>query len=157
MSKEQYFKDLEEIIHDVIYIGSSDSELQKEIETNMWCISISEEISNEVNLSDFSAFIMNVIANRQNQINHSNKQSGLIFYLWFDFMASQLRFNLISDSNKELPFRCKIQNVSEPDEIIDLFLKSNVYDEITQDTDTNENDTDNEYVLKVYTQYLDKQ
>ncbi|WP_433583302.1 hypothetical protein ACMX2M_16510 [Paenibacillus polymyxa] len=155
MSKEQYFKDLEEIIHDVIYIGSSDSELQKEIETNMWCISISEEMSNEVNLTDFRGFIMNVIANRQNQINRSNKQNGLIFYLWFDSMVSQLRFNLISDSNKELPFRCKIQNVSEPDEIIDLFLKSNVYGEITQGT--NENDADKEYVLKVYTQYLDKQ
>lgn len=155
MSKEQYFKDLEEIIHDVIYIGSSDSELQKEIETNMWCISISEEMSNKVNLTDFRGFIMNVIANRQNQINRSNKQNGLIFYLWFDSMVSQLRFNLISDSNKELPFRCKIQNVSEPDEIIDLFLKSNVYGEITQGT--NENDADKEYVLKVYTQYLDKQ
>ncbi|MCW3792851.1 hypothetical protein OM416_14770 [Paenibacillus sp. LS1] len=155
MSKEQYFKDLEEIIHDVIYIGTSDSELQKEIQMNMWCISISEEMSNEVSLIDFRGFIMDVIANRQNQINHSNNQRGMIFYLWFDSMASQLRFNLISDSNKKLPFRCKTQNVSEPDEIIDLFLKSNVYGEITQDT--NENDVDNEYVLKVYTQYLDKQ
>ncbi|WP_145146613.1 hypothetical protein [Paenibacillus xylanexedens] len=154
MSKEQYFKDLEEIIHDVIYIGTSDSELQKEIQMNMWCISISEEMSNEVSLIDFRGFIMDVIANRQNQINHSNNQRGMIFYLWFDSMASQLRFNLISDSNKELPFRCKIQNVSEPDEIIDLFLKSNVYGDIIQD---NENDADNEYVLKVYTQYLDKQ
>ncbi|MGN7411654.1 hypothetical protein [Paenibacillus sp. SAF-068] len=155
MSKEQYLKNLEEIIYDVMYIGSSDSELQKEIETNMWYISISEEMSNEVNLGDFRSFIMNVIANRQNQINRSNKQNGMIFYLWFDSMASQLRFNLISDSNRELPFRCKIQNVSELDEIIDLFLKSNVNGEITQDT--NENDADNEYVLKVYTQYLDKQ
>ncbi|WP_419891641.1 hypothetical protein [Paenibacillus xylanexedens] len=155
MSKEQYFKNPEEIIYDVIYIGSSNSELQKEIQTNMWCISISEEMSNEVSLSDFHGFIMNVIANRQNQINRSTMQSGMIFYLWYDFMASQLRFNLISDSNKELPFRCKIQNVSEPDEVIELFLKSNVYGEITQNT--NEKDGGDEYVLKVYTRYLDKQ
>ena len=41
MSKEQYFEDLQDIINDLIYIGSSEADLQVEIETNMWRISLS--------------------------------------------------------------------------------------------------------------------
>ncbi|MGG3280168.1 hypothetical protein [Paenibacillus solani] len=40
MNKDQYFKDLEEIITDKIFIGTSATDLQREIEVNSWRISI---------------------------------------------------------------------------------------------------------------------
>ncbi|SMF78867.1 hypothetical protein SAMN05661091_1623 [Paenibacillus uliginis N3/975] len=43
-SKEYYFKDLEEIITDPILIGSSEDELNEEIDNNMWRISFDAEL-----------------------------------------------------------------------------------------------------------------
>ncbi|AOZ90756.1 hypothetical protein [Paenibacillus crassostreae] len=47
----------------------------------------------------------------------------MIFYLWFDWMASQLRFNLISNVNEHLPFQCEIEILDSMEEIINEFLE----------------------------------
>jgi hypothetical protein len=78
MNKDEYFENLEEIITDQLYIGSSESDIQKEIETNMWRITIQPDLAKENLIDDFKSFINKVIENRQEQIDRSNSANGMI-------------------------------------------------------------------------------
>lgn len=155
MNKKQYFEDLEDITNDSIYIGSTAADLQKEIETNMWRISISTNLVNQITTDDFNEFIYKVVENRKDQIENSSSNLGMYFYLWFDFMASQLRFNLISDINKKLPFSCEIQILNDPKEIIDDFLRSPFHNGLPIEG-YNDDSEDKEYTLKIYKIHLRK-
>ncbi|GIO97188.1 hypothetical protein J14TS5_22740 [Paenibacillus lautus] len=155
MNKEQYFEDLQDIINDLIYIGSSEADLQEEIETNMWRISISPELINQITTDDFNEFINKVIQNRKDQIESSSSNLGMYFYLWFDIMASQLRFNLISDINKKLPFSCEIQILNNPREILDDFLGSPFHNGLPIE-EHNDDSEDKEYIIKIYKLHLKK-
>ena len=55
---------------------------------------------------------------------------NLIYYLWFDEQAGQLRFNFINSNHDKLPFGCKLVFVDSEKEIIDDFLNSNYLDGI---------------------------
>jgi hypothetical protein len=90
-----FFEQLAPIITDTLYIGVDKADLEKEIRQNMWTISASEEDRLTASVDDFERFISAVIENRYKQIQASDH--GMIFYLWFDTQASQLRFCLISD------------------------------------------------------------
>ncbi|WP_210190653.1 hypothetical protein [Paenibacillus uliginis] len=54
----------------------------------------------------------------------------MIFYLWFDQLACQIRFNLISVLHKKLPFQCDVEIVEHMDDIILTFLNSPFHDGI---------------------------
>ena len=54
-----------------------------------------------------------IIENRQQQLDQANTDHGMIFYLWFDELALQLRFNLISDAHERLPFGALFDGVLE--------------------------------------------
>ena len=158
MNKQEYFEDLKEIITDKIYIGNSVIELDEEIRNNEWLISMSQELCEITKKEDFLEFFEAVIENRKEQVLNSNKNHGIVFYLWFDEQACQLRFNLISDFHKELPFGCKLKIIDNPDEIIEDFLNVNYHNgipledfvDVTEENDNNKEIEETEYVLKVY-------
>ena len=157
MNKKKYFEELEEIVTDSIFVGSSETDLQKEIDTNMWRISISEDIAKQITYYDLIEFLSKVIKNRQDQIdNNTNINHGMFFYLWFDLMASQLRFNLISDVNEKLPFSCKIRILNDPKEIIDDFLGSPFHNGLPIEGYNHETE-EKEFELKIYRIHLLKQ
>lgn len=93
-------------------------------------------------------FFSKVIEYRQEQVNIV-KGSGMIFYLWFDVMANQLRFNLISDFNKELPFKCDIQEVTTINEVISESLSRITY-KLQEDIKQDIEETKERYTLKIY-------
>lgn len=105
MTKDQYFKNLEEIITDPIFIGSSKKDRDQEIDNNMWRITLERNLARQISVNEFVEFLNRIIENRQDQVRASNEEHGMIFYLWFDWQASQLRFNLISNIHEQLPFR----------------------------------------------------
>ena len=49
--------------------------------------------------------------------------SKATLYFWFDEMALQLCFNILSGEDRELPFGCKVNFVDSPYPILNLFLK----------------------------------
>lgn len=123
MTKEEYFQDLAEVITDKIYLTESLSELDKEIRENMWALNIDSDMAEKVTVSDYSQFIDDVKLNRQLQLQQSNLNlDKLLFYLWHDEQAGQLRFNIIHAHHMKLPFHVVLETVDSQDEIIKAFL-----------------------------------
>lgn len=120
MDKNEFFEDLEEIVVDPLFIGDSEDDIDQEIANNTWLISVSNDLGAQLSVKDFIDFFDKVISNRRKQINISNK--GMLFYVWFDWQAAQLRFNLISDYDSKLPFSCEIETIDNLEPIIEEFL-----------------------------------
>jgi len=158
MNKQEYFDDLKEILTDEIYMGDSITELNNEISNNLWLISMPQELCSVTDKKDFLDFFEAVIENRKEQVANPDKNHGMIFYLWFDSQACQLRFNLISDFHKKLPFGCKLEIIDNFDEIIDEFFNNKYHDglplgncvDTTEENDNKKEIDESEYILKVY-------
>jgi hypothetical protein len=151
MTQDEFWQDLEEIITDLLFIGSRDDE----INNNLWRISLSSKLANVILLKDFSRFIERIIANRKEQVKTLKPTTNILFYLWFDDHASQLKFNIISDNGTGLPFRCKVILYDEYTPILKDFLEHPYHDgipiplEILTDVNSDEH-CEEEYALKVY-------
>lgn len=162
MTKHEFWDDLQEIVTDKIYIGSTIEEIDKEISNNCWSISITQEQCNELKEEDFTDFFEKVINNRKGQIKDSKYNNGMIFYLWFEQQSGRLRFNLISDFHKRLPFKCELIEVNLND-IVTEFLKYKYHDGIPV-TENEENEVDSIETdknsdmpkMRVFSQYLSK-
>ncbi len=128
MDKVEFFQDLEEIVVDPLCIGDSEADIKREIANNNWSISISYELGTHLSVKDFIDFFEEVISNRRNQIKISNKHTGMIFYVWFDWQSAQLRFNLISDFDSKLPFACEVETIDKLEPIIEDFLSYPYHD-----------------------------
>ncbi|USB33373.1 hypothetical protein [Paenibacillus sp. YPG26] len=153
MDKDAYFKNLEEIITDPIFIASSKEDIDEDISNNMWCISLEQELASQININDFVNFLSSVIDNRQNQIRALNGQNGMTFYLWFDWMASQLRFNLISNIYDKLPFWCELELLDRMEPIIEEFLAYPFLNGLPSGG-YSDGSEEKPYVLKVYIKIL---
>lgn len=130
MTKNEFLQQLDIIADDTLFIGHSRADLQKEIENNMWCISVDSELAKEITVEDLSAFLEKVILNRKGQIEKLKPPNNMIFYMWFDEQAVQLRLNIISDYDTGLPFGCKVVPVINYSHVIETFLKSPFHDGI---------------------------
>ena len=165
MNKQEFFADLKEIITDKIYIGDSVSELQDESSNNKWGISISQELCEITKKQELLDFFEAVIENRKEQILNSKKNHGMLFYLWFDEQAGELRFNLISEFHTKLPFRAKYNVIDKPDEIIEDFLNYKYHDgipfedfvEVTEENNSEEKFDESKYIFNVYCLNIRKQ
>jgi hypothetical protein len=146
----QHFAD---VIEDELFIGTSTQDLQQEIQQNMWLMS--KPTGFDESIQDWLNLINHIIDNRKQQIAASGY--GMIFYLWFDEQASQLRFNLINDSHKFLPFSSNIELVPSFYKIVEAFWTFHYHDGIPfSELDDNPEATDDisSYVLKVYKLHL---
>lgn len=149
-----------QIIESSIFIGCNNMTLDREISTNMWALSISSKILKNISLDNLLEFIKTLLYNRNRQI--SQFSCSAIFYMWFDEMASQLRFNIISDFHKKLPFSCKLNILDSPTCILKAFLESQKnpvipWKDLEKITDSSD-DIDDEisFVLDVFVVKLNK-
>ncbi|PSK20128.1 hypothetical protein C7R94_05935 [Brevibacillus sp. NRRL NRS-603] len=122
VNKNDFLIELEDIVYDSLFIGSHKEDLNKEISANRWSISLSMRLASQFTVSDFMNFFHKVIENRQQQILKSNSDHGMLLYVWFDWQASQLRFNLISQIHEKLPFSEKIEILDKLEPIINEFI-----------------------------------
>lgn len=84
--------------------------------------------------------------------------------MWFDEVAGQLRFNILSGHVVQLPFGCHVEKNSSVEQIIDAFLSSRYLhgipaDELEADAwideqDDDDDDDDEQYMLPVYVEYI---
>jgi hypothetical protein len=125
-----FFNSLVEVITDPIYIGLTEDDLDQELKTNTWLISCSQEETIHLTSEDFKQFFDAVIENRKQQIQTSGLDHSMLFYLWYDAQAVQLRFSIISDFHAKLPFRATLNIVPSMDLIIEKLLLSHHHDGI---------------------------
>jgi len=148
-------RNLKEIIESPLFIGYDKKLLDKEISTNMWAISFDNKIVKETSIDTLLEFIDNLVNKKKQQLSVLNICCPVIFYMWFDEMAAQLRFNIISGSAKSLPFGCQLNIINSPNSILIAFLQSqqnpeiswNELEEITDDFDDIE---EKKFILDVF-------
>ena len=118
MTKEELYKAIEEIKSEKLFITDSVDNVDEEIKNNCWAISINDEIIKECSVDEMKAFLKDIKADRKEQLSKSNVKVGLIFYLWVDEQAGQLRFNFINSNHSNLPFAAPQSFTNEEDEIL---------------------------------------
>lgn len=145
----------EEIIENPIFIGCDTRSLDKETSANMWAISIGDTIIKHMSTDKLLKFTDSLLSKKKQQLSELNISGPVIFYMWFDEMAAQLRFNIISKSSEKLPFGCEVNNINSPNSIVQAFLKSQQnseisWDELQEITDDSDEINDNPFVLDVF-------
>ena len=128
MDKQEYLKDLNDIIEDEIFIGSTIKDVNIEISQNHWSFSMSQELANDFTVEELKDFFIMVIDNRTNQIANSKSNHGMFFYVWFDWQSSRLRLNLISDFHRRLPFGREYNVLNSLEPIIEEYLNYPYHD-----------------------------
>ncbi|WP_405199099.1 hypothetical protein [Christiangramia sp. LLG6405-1] len=164
MSKEEYFNQYESYIAEKIFLTDETSQVENEIYENMLSFTISKKHLAKLKVTDFISFLSRIKKNRKSQINVSQTISNLIYYIWFDEMAGQLRLNFINSNHSELPFEADLEFTSNEVDIIDEFLHSEYLNEITwdklsDDTGDQQNEKSAEIIdfkLKVYKEIIRK-
>lgn len=129
-NKTDFFNDLSNQISEPLYLTDKTDDVNQEINHNHWILSAPVDILSQTTTIDLLEFIQKVKDNYKNQLDKSQLDIDLIFYLWFDEMAGQLRFNFINSNHDKLPFSCKLKYTNSPEEIVDHFLKSKYLEEL---------------------------
>ena len=122
MTKQEFFKDIECIKADKLLVTDSVDNVNEEIQNNCWSISINDELSKEILVDELADFLKEVKKDRQQQLSHSNSKIGLIYYVWVDGQAGQLRFNFINSNHDKLPFGSQLTFVTKENEILTDYL-----------------------------------
>ena len=164
MSKEEYFNQYESYIAEKIFLTDETSQVENETYENMLSFTISKKYLAKLKVTDFISFLSRIKENRKSQLNVSRTISDLIYYIWHDEMAGQLRVNFINSNHSELPFGANLEFTSNEVDIIDEFLHSEYLNEITwdklsDDTGDQQNKKSTEIIdfkLKVYKEIIRK-
>lgn len=153
-------RDFESIFLSEVIVTGNQNLWKQEISNNMWCLDLLEEGVKNVTLEHLSTFIDDLLNIRRKQILSSNQPKGVVFYLWFDEQTAQLRFNFLSDCDRDLPFGCTLHYVDKPETILMSFLDSHYHEAIAwselafEPLDENESDDWDEpeepYILPIY-------
>ena len=122
MTKKEFLKDIEDIKSDKLLITESTDNVDQEIKKNCWSISINDELSNEFSADELASFLKEVKTDRREQLRESKIKVGLIYYVWVDGQAGQLRFNFINSNHDKLPFGSQLTLVTMENEILTDYL-----------------------------------
>ena len=164
MSKEEYFNQYESYIAEKVFLTDETSQVENETYENMLSFTISKKYLVKLKVTDFISFLSRIKENRKSQLNVSKTISDLIYYIWHDEMAGQLRVNFINSNHSELPFGADLEFTSNEVDIIDEFLHSEylneiIWDKLSDDTGEQQNKKSTEisdFKLKVYKEIIRK-
>lgn len=146
--------DLEIILESPLFITGDKNLQEQEMLKNMWVLSLDHDLQKALKIDDLIQFIIKLLENKNKQLKQLGIVCPVIFYMWFDEMAAQLRFNIISDFNDELPFECKISIISDPISILENFLYSFYHEGITweelEELESEFDEDQTEFILDVF-------
>lgn len=135
------------MLNNDIYITHNDLFKNEEATENMWCISIFDITSTQISNADILDFIEKLIESRKQQVAKNIISGPIIFYIWVDALASQLRFSFISGCEINLPFGCRLKHTNLS-EIIDMFF--NLTTSVEEENIDDEIKTEDDFYLKVF-------
>lgn len=128
-NKTDFFNELSSHISEPIYLTEKTDELNEEIKYNHWVLTAPSDIVTQTTTTDFLEFIQKVKDNYKSQLDKSQLDIDLTFYLWFE-EPGELCFNFINSNHDRLPFGCKLKITDRANEIIDEYLKSKYHDQV---------------------------
>ncbi|HEX4068657.1 MAG TPA: hypothetical protein VHX42_01040 [Candidatus Babeliales bacterium] len=145
------------IFNDLVSLSGG---LSEEIYHNMWCVSLEGNLIESITFKQLKSFVDELIKHRELQLKDKIFLRGVVFYMWFDQQALQLRFNIITGDATSLPFECKIQLQTSPDLILNKFI--NTVKDVARcgdqieffDSKDWEDENEEEYVLDVFVKKL---
>ena len=114
--------DLQKIIISTIYLEEETATSQENILENTWAITCSNKLLKKMKLKDLCRFVSHLIQYRSEQISQMDLSTKATFYIWFDALALQLRFNILSGENIELPFGCTLNFVTSYEVILQQYF-----------------------------------
>ena len=120
---KKYQDDLFKFAKVDIYLTDKTDEMEKEIYENYVKIGVPEEHLENISAIFFQSFLYEVKQNAKRNLDTNLLGVDLIFYVWFDAQAGQLRYNFINSNHERLPFTAEIQLVDDVYEICNLFVK----------------------------------
>ncbi len=168
-NKTDFFNALSYQISEPIYLTDKTDEVNEEIKHNHWVLAAPSDIVSQTTATDFLEFIHKVKDNYKSQLDKSQLDIDLTFYLWFE-EPGELCFNFINSNHGKLPFGCKLKYTDRPEEIVDQYLKSKYHDQViplgeleTVETPEEiaeanrfEKELDDNFVLTVYKEIIKK-
>lgn len=122
--KEEFLRGLDEVVEDRLYVSNAPADIGRECRANLWCISIGGSLADQLTVDELADFLQTVKNNRREQLLAHPNQRPMLFYVWYDGQAGQLRFSLVSETDIGLPFGCKLQPVDAVTRILQLCLES---------------------------------
>jgi hypothetical protein len=154
-----------------IYITDRTNELEIEIYENMIPIGMPEGLANEMETEDILIFLAKLKANRKEQLLKSKIKTNLIYYIWYDAGAGQLRLNFINSNHPKLPFGATLNLKVSERHIVESFIEDvrNMYnfeehdETILEDStekidwkklEEEENEWNANYILPVYSEII---
>ncbi len=129
-SEGDLFQGWQGALQDSVYLGAAVDELDAEIRHNWWSLGASSSQLARTTRDDVLAWITRLIEDRRHKVRTAYPGRRAIFYLWFDEMAGQLQFNVISDCHSRLPFGSDPRLVASPRPVIEAFFESPCVDGI---------------------------
>ena len=87
------------------------AQLLEEANGNLFYLSLNESERLQLSITDLVEWIEAVVETKREQLQvQQRKPYSMCFYCWYDALASQLRFSLVSARyQNHLPFRCPLQ------------------------------------------------
>jgi hypothetical protein len=83
-----------ELLDDIPLFGIAGTQL-RDIHHNVWCIILEGDAIKNIKIAQLKHFIDRLIKNRRYQLKCVDSKKNVVFYMWFDKQALQLRFNSI--------------------------------------------------------------
>lgn len=152
--------DLYQILEEPLYLSGDLEQVDKEIVYNAWGIMLDDKFAKIIRVENLAEFFFDMIKYRTEEIMKIKPAMNATLYIWFDDMALQLCFNILSGEDRELPFGCKLNIVDSPyiifQEYINSLLHGNYlrFTEVLEqgDFDFNDDEDDfyNDYVQDVW-------
>jgi hypothetical protein len=130
----------------------------------MWAIEFNRDLIKTLQLKDLIQFLSSLLKQRHLQISQMDSGVSAKFYFWFDKQALQLRFNIISNSDKPLPFHCKVNIIRFPDPILQDFLitvlhvaeQGDAIEFLNSDNEERDYENEEKFSLDVYVKVIEQ-
>jgi hypothetical protein len=122
LKAKRYLNKLEfyDIITDKVLISTDVNKIDEAMK-NLWVFSIDWD-SKKVTKEELLCFYKAVVISRSNYLKEHFPAVKMVFYTWYDDLAGNLRFSMISDTKGKLPFGCNIHHVDSISVIIQEYI-----------------------------------
>jgi glutaredoxin-related protein len=120
---KQYMEALFMHTKNEIFITDKTTKLEKEVFENSVKIAVPEFAIADISWQLFENLFYEVKQNAKQQLSKNSLHINMIFYVWLDAQAGQLRYNFINSNHKALPFTGKLNFLKDSYQVSNAFVK----------------------------------